>query len=145
MSNDSSSAVAPMVDVNVPRFNQGVVAVVTGLAFVLQAPVLVAAMAAVLALSAFGPSSVALLTQLYVRLVRPRLDPDGPSEFEAAAPPRFAQRIGAGFLVAATLAFVADAGVLGWTLTLIVTALAALAAATRICVGCILYERVVAS
>jgi hypothetical protein len=31
---------------------------------------------------------------------------------------------------------------LGWILTLIVTGLAALAAATRVCVGCILYEQI---
>jgi hypothetical protein len=43
----------------------------------------------------------------------------------------------------ATLAFVAGWATAGWTFTLIVTALATLAAATRICVGCLIYERAV--
>lgn len=145
MSNLAHDAATPMVDVNVPRFNQGVVAAVTALAFVIQYPPLVGIMAAVLLVSAFGPTSVAPLTQLYVRAIRPRISSGGPTEFEPAAPPRFAQRIGSGFLLGASLAFVLGASVVGWALTLIVTALAALAAATRICVGCILYERVVPS
>lgn len=147
MSNGSTPtpATASMVDVNVPRFNQAIVALGTGLAFLFQAPILVALMAVVLVVSAFGSPATAPLTQLYVRVLRPRIDPDGPSEFETAAPPRFAQRVGSGFLIAASIAFAAGAAALGWVLTLIVTALAALAAATRICVGCIIYERVVAS
>jgi hypothetical protein len=144
MSSRSTATTESVVDVNVPRFNQAVVAVVTALAFLLQEPFLVVLMAIVLALSAFGGPRTALLGRLYVRAIRPRFDPEGPSEFEPAAPPRFAQRIGAGFLVVASLAFLLGAGAVGWSLTLIVTALAALAAATRICVGCILYERVVA-
>ena len=43
----------------------------------------------------------------------------------------------------ASFALVAGWETLGWALTLVVTALATLAAATRICVGCILYERTV--
>ena len=44
-----------------------------------------------------------------------------------------------GFLAAATVAFLAGASVLGWVLTLIVAALAALAAVTGLCVGCEMY------
>jgi type IV pilus assembly protein PilV len=40
---------------------------------------------------------------------------------------------------AATVAFLLGASAVGWTLTLIVTALAALAAVTGICVGCEMY------
>lgn len=134
----------PTVDVNIPRFNQALVAILTAFAFVMAQPWLVALTFAVLAISWLGGPATALFSQLYVRLVRPRLDPDGPSEVEAAAPPRFAQLIGTIFLGAAVVAFAADLMVLGWGLTLIVTALAALAAATRICVGCILYERAIA-
>ncbi len=131
------------VDVNVPRFNQAVVAVLTALGFVFQQPWLVVVTFAVLAISWAGPA-VAPLTQLYVRLVRPRIQPDGPNEFEPAAPPRFAQLIGTVFLGAASFALVAGWTLIGWALSLIVTALAALAAATRICLGCIVYERTVA-
>ena len=131
------------VDVNVPRFNQAVVALLTALGFVLAQPWLVVTTFAILAVSWTGGPSVAPLTQLYVRIVRPRLQPGGPIEFEPAAPPRFAQLIGTIVLGAASFALVAGWETIGWALTLVVTALAALAASTRICVGCILYERAV--
>lgn len=91
-----------------------------------------------------GPT-LGLFTQLYVRLVRPRIDPDGPSEVEPAEPPRFAQLLGTVFLGAATGFFIAGLPTVGWALTLIVTALALLAATTRICVGCLIYEKALAS
>ncbi len=131
------------VDVNVPRFNQAIVALLTAFGFVLGQPWLVVATFAILAVSWTAGPTVAPLTQLYVRVVRPRVQPDGPTEFEPAAPPRFAQLIGAVVLGVASFALVAGWETLGWALTLFVTALATLAAATRICVGCILYERAV--
>ena len=132
-----------MVDVNIPRFNQAVIALVTALAFVLQLPWLVGVAFALLAVSVLLPDR-APLSRLYVDHVRPRVEPNGPSEFESAAPPRFAQRIGAIVLGLAVALFFFGATTAGWAATLVVTALATLAAATRICVGCILYERVVA-
>ncbi len=134
----------PTVDVNIPRFNQALVAILTAIAFVAAEPWLVVVTFAVLAISWLGGSATSLFSQLYVRLVRPRLDAGGPSEVEPAAPPRFAQLIGTIVLGAAVVAFAMDLTALGWALTLIVTALAGLAAATRICVGCILYERAIA-
>ncbi len=131
------------VDVNVPRFNQAVVAVATALGFVFAQPWLVVTMFAILAVSWTAGPALAPLTQFYVRVVRPRVQPDGPIEFEPAAPPRFAQLIGTVFLGVASFSLVAGWEALGWTLTLVVTALAALAAATRICVGCMVYERAV--
>jgi thiosulfate/3-mercaptopyruvate sulfurtransferase len=80
--------------------------------------------------------STGLFTQLYVRLIRSRLD--GPTETEPSAPPRFAQLLGFVFLGIATVLFTAGATTAGW----IVTVLATLAATTRrICVGCIIYDR----
>ena len=134
-----------MVDVNVPRFNQSLVALLTGVGFLLDQPILVAVTFAVLAVSVLGGPTFALFTRLYVGLIRPRVHPDGPAEFEPAAPPRFAQILGTGFLGAATVALYAEMTTLGWTLTLVVTALAALAATARICVGCLIYERAVGS
>lgn len=131
------------VDVNVPRFNQAIIALLTGLAFVIDQPWLVLVAFVVLAVSWAGGPRLAPLTRLYVGLIRPRLT--GPVVTEPAAPPRFSQLIGAGFLGVASLAFAVGAPALGWGLTLIVTALAALAATTRICVGCIVYRKVVAS
>lgn len=137
------SSTESTVDINVPRFNQSVVALLTALAFVLGLPWLVVTTFAILAVSWTAGPTVAPLTQLYVRVVRPRFQPDGPTEFEPAAPPRFAQLVGAITLGLASFALVAGWETLGWALTLVVTALAALAATTRICIGCILYERAV--
>lgn len=131
------------VDVNVPRFNQAVVALLTALGFVFQLPWLVVTTFAILAISWSAGPSMAPLTQLYVRIVRPRVQPDGPTEFEPAGPPRFAQLVGAVFLGLASFSLVAGWETVGWALNLIVTALAALAAATRLCVGCMIYERAV--
>lgn len=138
---NQESSTESTVDVNVPRFNQAAVAILTALGFVLGEPWLVVATFAILAVSWTAGPTVAPLTQLYVRFIRPRLQPDGPTEFEPAAPPRFAQLIGAVFLGVASFALVAGWDTIGWALTLVVTALATLAATTRICVGCILYER----
>ncbi|MFQ5966462.1 MAG: DUF4395 domain-containing protein [Acidimicrobiia bacterium] len=129
------------VDVNVPRFNQAVVGGITAAAFVLQQEWLVAVGFLLLGLSYVGGPRFAPLTHLYVRVVRPRFQPGGPTEFESAAPPRFAQLLGTIFLGGAILAFALGVPVLAWVLTLIVMALATLAATTRICVGCIIYEK----
>lgn len=139
------SSTTTMTDVNVPRFNQSLVALLTGVGFLLDQPLLVAVTFAVLAVSVLGGPRVAPFTQLYTGLIRPRLQPDGPTEFEPAAPPRFAQMLGTGFLGAATVALYSGLSTVGWSLALIVTALAGLAATARICVGCLIYEKAVAS
>ena len=138
---ETSTNPAPTVDVAVPRFNQAVIAVLTGTAFLADLPWLVAVAFVILALSWAGGPRFAPLTRLYVGWVRPRLRPDGPRAFEDARPPRFAQLVGTIFLGAATAAFALGAPVVGWVLTLTV---AALAATTAICVGCILYEKAIA-
>jgi Domain of unknown function (DUF4395) len=128
-----------MVDVNIPRFNQACVAGITAVAFVLGVWQLVPLVAVILGLTRFVGPKVGLFTQTYVRFIRPRIG--GDIVTESVAPPKFAQLIGFVFLAGATVAFVAGFMTLGWVITLIVTGLAALAAATRICVGCILYEQ----
>jgi len=131
--------VTDRVDINVPRFNQACVAVLTGLAFVTQWWPIVAFVAVVLALTRFAGPRFGLFTQIYLQFVKPRLD--NTVETEPSGPPRFAQLLGVLFLGAATLAFLLGASPVGWVLTLMVTALAALAATTKICVGCVIYER----
>lgn len=133
---------APQVDVNVPRFNQTMVAVLTGIAFLAELPWLVVVVALILSSTYLLGPRFGVFTQIYVRWIRPSVDPT-PDEFEDARPPRFAQLVGSVFLLAATAAFVVSWHAVGWVLTLIVAALAALAATTRICVGCIIYEKAV--
>ena len=130
------------VDVNVPRFNQAAVALLVGLAFLLQWWPLVVFTAAVLLLTRVGGPRLGLFTQVYLRLLRPRLT--GSVETEPAAPARFSQTLGAIFLGLASLLFVIGWTTAGWAVSLVVFALATLAAVGRICVGCIFYEKVIA-
>lgn len=130
-----------LIDVNVPRFNQACVAALTGVAFVFQVWPLVAVVAAALLLTRVGGPRMGPFTQTYLRAIRPLLG--GEVRTEPSGPPRFAQLLGVVFLTAATVMFVFGAIVAGWVVTLAVTALATLAATTRICVGCMIYEQVV--
>ncbi len=129
------------VDVNVPRVNQAVISLLTAIAFVRSSPELVAVAFAILVLSRVGGPRLAPITQLYVRFIRPRFQPAGPSDFEDACSPAFAQLIGTIVLGLALAGLYGGVPIVGWALTLLVTALAGLAATTRICVGCIMYER----
>lgn len=129
------------VDVNVPRFNQACVAIFTALAFVIQAWVLVAFVAAILAATRFAGPRYGLFTQFYLHFVKPRMAAS--DETEPVGPPRFAQLLGVIFLTVATILFVLGYATAGWVITLMVTALAALATTTRTCVGCLIYERAV--
>ena len=125
------------IDPRGPRFNQGVLTVGLLAAFLLDLQVVVPALALVLFLgAAFGPRYGPVL-RLYADVVGPRLPP--PRELEDPRPPRFAAAVGTAFLAGATVAFVAGASGIGWTLALVVAALAGLAAATGICIGCELY------
>ncbi|HUZ84737.1 MAG TPA: DUF4395 domain-containing protein [Gaiellales bacterium] len=128
-----------MVDPNLPRFNQSAVALLTVVAFVTGWWQLVPALAAVLAAgSQFGPRTM-LFGRIYVHLVAPLLPRRGPVQLEPAAPPQFAQTMGAAALAAASVAFALGLASAGWALTALVSALALLAAATRWCVGCELF------
>lgn len=127
------------VDVNVPRFNQAAIALLTGVGFVLNQPVLVFASLAILFVSRFFGPRYAPLTQIYVRFIRPRFP--APIQTEDSRAPAFAQMLGTVMLGMATIAFLAGQPVAGWLLSLIVTALAGLAATANICVGCLLYQR----
>lgn len=125
------------IDPRGPRFNQAVLATALVLGFVTQQWWVAPLFAVVLFLgAAFGPRYGPFL-RLYVEAIKPRLAP--PTELEDPRPPRFAATVGVLFLGGATLAFLAGASALGWALALIVAALAALAAATGICVGCEIY------
>ncbi|MBI2705121.1 MAG: DUF4395 domain-containing protein [Actinobacteria bacterium] len=125
------------IDPRGPRFNQAVLTAGLALGFAFQWWYVAPIFAAVLLLgAAFGPQYGPFL-RLYASAIKPRLSP--PRELEDPRPPRFAAAVGVVFLGGATLAFLAGATILGWVLALIVAVLAALAAATGICVGCEIY------
>ena len=73
----------------------------------------------------------------YFELVQPWF---GEGQLEDARPPRFANMVGAGFLAAAFLSYLAGLDVLGAALGILVAALALLAAATGFCAGCEAYK-----
>lgn len=125
------------IDPRGPRTNQAVLAVALVLGFLTGQWLVVPVFGVVLFLgAAFGPKWGPVL-RVYGALIRPRLKP--PHELEDPRPPRFAATVGVVFLGASTLAFLFGASTLGWTLALIVAALAAAAATTGICVGCEMY------
>ena len=122
------------IDPRGPRFNQAAITVLLLVGFVLDARVVVPAVALVLlAGAALGPRWGPFL-RLYSEVIRPRLAP--PAELEDPRPPRFAAAVGVVFLAAATVAFLAGNAVVGWVLALVVAVLAGLAATTGVCVGC---------
>lgn len=125
------------IDPRGPRFNQAVLATALLAGFLADwRPVVPLFALVLLAGAALGPRYGPFLA-LYAKVLRPRLRP--PSELEDPRPPRFAASVGAGFLAAAAVAFVAGSAVVGWALTLVVAALAALSATTGVCLGCEIY------
>ena len=133
------SASVPRVDTNLGKFSQGCTVVLTALAFLLNQPVIVLLAAVVMTISAFAPqaSPYRLLYRGVVvplGLLKPRVVEDDP------APHRFAQGVGAVFLIVATLVlFLTRATVLGWTLDLIVFVLAGINLTVGFCAGCFVY------
>lgn len=129
----------PRVDTHLIKFSQIWVVVLTALGFIFQLPLLVALAALALLISAAVPAvSPFRLLYRYVavplRIVRPRIVEDDP------APHRFAQGVGAAFLIAATVALLlAHAYALGWALDLIVFALAGINLTVGFCAGCFVY------
>ena len=127
-----------LVDPRQPRFGQALTGGIVLLGFIVGWPQVLPAIAVVLAGAALGGSSINLYTHLY-RGFKQVAGLAPPAELEEAAPPRFANTVGFVFLAAATLAWVLDVTIVAWTLGLIVSSLALLAAITGLCVGCELY------
>ena len=126
-----------VIDARAPRTNQAVIGVLSLLAFFLDVEWLPALLAAQLAIGLTLGRRFCLPCLLYFEVIQPRL---GEGPIEDSRPPRFANMVGVAFLGGATVAFLAGVPALGWTLTLIVAALALLAAATGLCMGCEAYK-----
>ena len=127
----------PIIDARAPRFNQGLIGAAALLAFLLGFWPLLSLAALQLALTlTFGPR-LCLACLIYFKLVQPRL---GPGPIKDARPVRFANWVGLVFLSAASAAHLAGYPRLGWALGLLVAALALLAAASGLCVGCEIYR-----
>ena len=130
---------APRVDAHLAKFSQASVAVLTALAFIFNQPILVLITAIIMVIAALAPevSPFRLVYRsvvLPLHLLKPRIVEDDP------APHRFAQGIGAAFLLASSIAFFfIHAPVAGWTLDLIVFVLSTINFTVGFCAGCFVY------
>jgi hypothetical protein len=126
-----------VIDSRGPRSNQAVIGTLALVAFLAGWEWLPALLALQLAVGLTLGRRFCLPCLAYFELIQPRF---GEGPIEDSRPPRFANLVGLVFLGAATLAFLLGAPAVGWTLTLIVAALALLAAATGLCAGCEVYK-----
>lgn len=129
----------PRVDTHLAKFSQACTVLLTGLAFLLSQPVIALIAAIVLALSAIVPA-VSPFRLLYrgimlpLHLLCPRIVEDDPS------PHRFAQGVGATFLIASALVlFLTKATAVGWTLDLTIFVLSGINLTIGFCAGCFVY------
>lgn len=131
----------PAIDPRAPRFNQGVVGVLALVAFVADLALLLPVLALLLAAGAFLGPQANPLSLLWRHAIVPVLKLGPPKQTKDAAPVRFAQGVGFVFLAAASVLLLALPALapVGWGLALVVAALALLAAATDLCVGCEMY------
>lgn len=128
---------ARMIDPRGHRFGAGVSAIVLLVAFVLNAPFLVA-----LALLSIGVSAAfglrwSIYGVVWRRIVRIFSLP--PTTPEHEYPPRFAQTLGSVVLIASLVAFAVGATPAGWVLAFGVAGLQTVLAVTGYCLGCRLY------
>jgi phosphate/sulfate permease len=122
-------------------FIMGVNILAFALGFVFQvqvAWVLAPLVGIIMLLGVFNPE-FGLFRQLYLRVLKPRGIVKPRVIQEDATPHQFAQVVGAVFLLAAGVAFMAGAVALGWVLAWIVIALAFINFAFDFCVGCQMY------
>ena len=126
------------VDHSALRTNQAFIISLLVLAFIADIQWLVAFVSATMLIGTAFPN-LALFKAVYLyilkplKLVRPDVRVDNPE------PHLFAQAVGGAFLLVATFGFMAQVTVLGWVLSWIVVALAALNLFAGICVGCLMY------
>jgi len=126
-----------VIDSRAPRTNQAIVGTLSLVAFATGWWPLLALVAAQLAIGLRFGRRYCLPCVLYFVVIQPRFG-EGPTE--DSRPPRFANVVGVVFLGAATLAHLAGLTAVGWALGLVVAALALLAAASGLCVGCEMYK-----
>jgi Domain of unknown function (DUF4395) len=135
----ATSHAIPRLDAHLAKFSQACVVILAGMAFLLNQRVIVLVAAIIMVLAALFPaiSPFRLLYRAIIvplHLLKPRVVEDDP------APHRFAQGVGAAFLIASTLVlFLTGAAVAGWTLDLIVFVLAAINLTSGFCAGCFVY------
>jgi hypothetical protein len=125
------------VDARAPRTVQATIGILALVAFLTGWWPLLAILAAQLAIGVTLGRRWCVPCVFYFEVLQPRI---GEGPIEDARPPRFANTIGVAVLGSASLAHAFGLSALGWTLGLLVAALALLSAATGFCVGCEAYK-----
>jgi hypothetical protein len=130
---------AKKVDTTAIKFNQASIIVLTLLGFVFNQPWLVLFVGVVLAIGTAWPEA-GLFKLIYLKLLKPvgllktNIIDDDP------APHRFAQGVGALFLLASSIVLLGfNNGIVGWILAWIVIILAGINLAFSFCAGCFVY------
>ena len=125
-------------DANVLRFNQ--IIIVSGIitALLIEQPLVVVAIGVVLLAGSLDPR-LAGFKRLYSSLIRPALRIAVVESEDDPRPHNFAQGLGGVFLMLATLAFLGGWSLIGWSLAIVVAALALLNLTTNFCLGCFVY------
>ena len=126
------------VDHSALRTNQAFIITLLILAFVLNFWPLVAFVSAVMIVGTIFPSA-GLFKAVYFAVLKPAGIAKPDVKIDNPEPHLFAQGLGGAFTLLSTLALVAGVPVLGWALSWIVVALAALNLFGNICVGCLIY------
>ena len=132
------------VDPRLLRFSAGATATVLAVALLIvdvARPLglgLLGSQVAVFAFTAFVSFQWSVWAQIFARVIWPRIE--APDRLEDARPPRFAQLLGFLLTAAALIAFLLGADAGGYGLTAVACGLAALNAATGVCVGCQAYH-----
>jgi hypothetical protein len=126
-----------VIDSRAPRFNQAVIGTLALVSFLTGWWPLLAILAAQLAIGLTLGRRWCLPCLFYFEVLQPRF---GEGPIEDSRPPRFANVVGTAVLGSAAIALTAGLTVLGWTLGLLVAALALLAASTGFCIGCEAYK-----
>ena len=126
------------VDHSALRTNQAFIITLLVLAFVLNSWWLVALVSVVMLVGTAFPS-VGLFKAVYFSVLKPTGIAKPDVKIDNPEPHLFAQGLGGLFTLASTLCLLGGLSTLGWALSWIVVALAALNLFAGICVGCIVY------
>lgn len=126
-----------VIDSRAPRFNQATIGVLAAVAVIGGWWWLLALLSIQLVVGLTLGRRYCLPCLAYFELVQPRF---GEGPLEDSRPPRFANMVGAAFLGAGALVWVAGFDVAGMVLGSIVSCLALLAAVTGFCTGCEAYK-----
>lgn len=129
------------VDSSVPRGKAALHAVLPAIAFLVggrPGGAIATAVGAAMLASVIGGPRYSLIGLIYRKAIAPtfKIRPGKP---EALAPHRFAEAVGAAFLLASGSLYLAGLDAVGGVLALVVVALATLNAAAGVCVGCQMY------